>query len=189
MEENSLEKIVVIGGSAGSLDVLLQVLPLLDKTLGMPLIVVLHRKTSFDSTLRDLFATRTALAVQEAEEKETLMPGQIYIAPADYHLLIERDRSVSFDFSEKVHYSRPSIDVTFESAADVYGTGAAGILLSGANSDGASGLKTIRLRGGKTAVQDPSSAEIDYMPKQAIAIHAAEHILPVNEIAHFINGL
>ncbi len=192
MEKDSLDKdiqLLVIGGSAGSLDVILKTLPGLDTRLPFAILIVLHRKSSFESILSDLFAQRTSLKVQEAEEKELLKPGNIYIAPADYHVLIERDKTLSLDFSEKIHYSRPSIDVAFESAADVYGSAAAGLLLSGANADGAEGLKILRQRGGITAVQDPATAEIDFMPRQALAIHAAEYVIQADQIARYINEL
>jgi len=123
MEKNSIGRsvgLVVIGGSAGSLDVILQMLPFLKADLRLPLIIVLHRKISFDSALTDLFAGKTPLIVKEAEEKEELKAGVIYIAPADYHLLVEANHTLSIDYSERIHYSRPSIDVTFETAADAW---------------------------------------------------------------------
>jgi two-component system, chemotaxis family, protein-glutamate methylesterase/glutaminase len=125
MEKNSLIhncKLLIIGGSAGSLEVILLFLKDLKSTLPFPILLVLHRKSSFDSALTHLISTRTKLPVQEAEEKEQLKPGNIYIAPADYHLLIEKQHTVSLDFSEKIHYSRPSIDITFQTAAEAYGS-------------------------------------------------------------------
>lgn len=192
MAKNSLASpvdLVVIGGSAGSLDVILRMLPPLSHNLSFPLIIVLHRKSTFDSSLSDLFATRTSLTVKEAEEKEYLRPGVIYLAPADYHLLVEKNLTLSLDYSEKVNYSRPSIDVTFQTAADALEGNLAGILLSGANADGALGLKTIHSAGGITAAQNPGSAEMPYMPNQALALSAVDYILNVDEIAYFVNKL
>ena len=180
---------LIIGGSAGSLEVILQILPKLRKGLSFAIIIVLHRKSSLDSTLAGLLSSRTVLPVKEAEEKEPILPGNIYIAPADYHLLIENDCSFSLDFSEKILYSRPAIDATFQTAADVYRQHLAGILLSGANADGASGLLSIQKAGGITLVQDPTDAEINYMPNQALARLKPDYILGKSKLAEFINNL
>jgi two-component system chemotaxis response regulator CheB len=171
MEENHVKRsyrLVVIGGSAGSLDVILKMLTALPGHLPAPVVIVLHRKNSNDNLLADLLSTKTSLRVKEVEEKEPIRPGYLYIAPADYHLLIEKDYSFSLDDSEKINYSRPSIDATFETAADVYSSSLIGILLSGANTDGVEGLKKIKQSGGLTIVQEPDSAEVSYMPQQAI---------------------
>src|ERR1700712_4749021 len=157
MEEDRMMKkhgMVLIGGSAGSLDIVLRILPTLTSDLGLPIVIVLHRKNSNDNILVDLLSTRTDLVVKEVDEKEAMLPNVIYVAPADYHLLIERDLTFSLDVSEKVNYSRPSIDVTFESAADVFGSHTAGLLLSGANADGVEGLRKIKAAGGMIMVQD-----------------------------------
>jgi len=192
MEKDSLKssiELLVIAGSAGSLDVILKVLPHLDGTLNFPIVIVLHRKASYDSSLADLLTTRTTLRVVEAEEKDQLQRGVIYLAPADYHLLVENDHSLSLDYSEKIQYSRPCIDVTFETAAEVYKDRAAAILLSGANADGARGLKMIKQAGGITAVQNPATAEVSFMPNQALQTAKIDYILEVEEIAYFINKL
>ncbi len=182
-------RLFVIGGSAGSLEVLLRVIPLLNTNLSFPVIIVLHRKSSLDSVLTDLFASKTELKVVEAEEKDTLLPGCIYIAPADYHLLVEKDGTVSLDFSEKVNFSRPSIDVTFETAAEAYGRHVACLLLSGASSDGTQGLRLVKSAGGLTIVQSPSTAEIAYMPQHAIAGVEIDTIIDTKDIADLINSL
>jgi len=181
--------LITIGGSAGSLDVLLRALPLLQKNLPAPIVIILHRKSSYDSTLTDLFAARTTLAVKEAGEKEIIQPNTIYIAPADYHLLIENDHTFSLDYSEKINYSRPSIDVTFESAAEVYGIALVCILLSGANSDGVAGMKATKNRGGITVAQNPDTAEVPYMPQQAILNVPVDFIVNGDNLAVFINNL
>jgi two-component system chemotaxis response regulator CheB len=179
-------QVLLIGGSAGSLEVVLQLLPQLKLPAGIAVILVLHRKNS-ESLLPDLLAGKTMLPVKEAEDKEWIQPGTIYIAPADYHLLIEADKSFSLDASEKVHYSRPSIDVTFEMAAEVYGPSVIALLLSGANADGAEGMKKVKEAGGLTLVQDPASASVSYMPEQAIKTGSIDYIVPVPKLAALIN--
>lgn len=160
--------IVVIGGSAGSLSRVLRLLPHLTKKLNLAVILIFHRKETEDSALQGILAYKSELTVKEIEDKETILKHHVYIAPADYHLLIEKDLTFSLDLSEKIHFSRPSIDVTFESAADAFGQSIIGLLLSGANADGVEGLRVIQERGGKIAVQDPKSAEVPYMPQQAV---------------------
>jgi two-component system chemotaxis response regulator CheB len=186
---NSRFKAVVIGGSAGSLDVLLKLLPALQPIVSFTAIIVLHRKNSGDSTLEDLLAGRTTIPVREVEDKDSLRPGIIYVAPADYHLLIEKNLTFSLDDSEKVNYSRPSLDVTFESAADVYGDSLVGILLSGANSDGTNGLMAIKKAGGITIAQKPETAQSAFMPQQAIFNVPIDFILDIPELISFINSL
>jgi two-component system chemotaxis response regulator CheB len=186
---NSRFKAVVIGGSAGSLDVLLKLLPALQPIVSFTAIIVLHRKNSGDSTLEDLLAGRTTIPVREVEDKDSLKPGIIYVAPADYHLLIEKNLTFSLDDSEKVNYSRPSLDVTFESAADVYGDSLVGILLSGANSDGTNGLMAIKKAGGITIAQKPETAQSAFMPQQAIFNVPIDFILDIPELISFINSL
>lgn len=182
-------KALIIGGSAGSLDVLLKMFPAIDRNITFPIIIVVHRKKGTDSLLADLLATKTFLKVKEAEEKEALLPGTIYIAPSDYHLLIERDLTFSLDTSEKVNYSRPSIDVTFHSAAEVYRDKLVCLLLSGSNSDGVNGLIEVKRFGGEALAQNPESAQVDYMPRQAILKARIDHVLAIEEMANFINLL
>ncbi|RYG53121.1 MAG: chemotaxis protein CheB [Chitinophagaceae bacterium] len=181
--------IIVIGGSAGSLEILLKVLPKVNPRLMIPVIVVIHRKATQDTSLTELLASRSALPVKEAEEKEQLLPGVVYLCPADYHLLIEKDHTVSLDYSEKVNFSRPSIDVTMQSAAEVYKNAATGILLSGASVDGTEGLKAIFNENGYTVAQHPADAEVAYMPQQAIHAGVASRVLHRDELAQFINNL
>ena len=168
-EEQMKRKIslLVIGGSAGSLDVIMQFLAVLPPPDMLAIIIVVHRKNA-DSILVELLSGLTTWTVKEAEEKEPIEAGNIYLAPPDYHLLIEMDKTLSLDFSEKVHYSRPSIDVSFETAAEAYGSELACLLLSGANADGVEGLKAVQHFGGITLVQDPEEASVSYMPRQAL---------------------
>ncbi len=182
-------EVVVIGGSAGSIDALMKLFPLLKTPISYTLIIVLHRKNSVDSSLADLFAMKTQIPVAEIEDKDSIQRGAIYVAPADYHLLIENETMFALDASEKVNYSRPSLDVTFESVAEVYGSKAIGILLSGANADGTQGLIAIKKAGGLTIVQDPSTAQTPFMPHHAIQHASIDLILTMNEMAMFLNRL
>ncbi|SOD97418.1 chemotaxis protein CheB [Spirosoma fluviale] len=180
---------ILIGGSTGSIEVLLRLLPTLPDPLSFALIIVLHRKNTADSTLANLLSLKTNSPFREVDDKDLIKPGTIYLAPADYHLLIEQDKSFSLDDSEKVNYSRPSIDVTFESAADVYGSSLIGILLSGANADGTKGMQAIKKRGGLLVAQHPDTALVGYMPQQAIENTTVDHVLDVAGIIEFLNSV
>jgi two-component system chemotaxis response regulator CheB len=182
-------EVLVIGGSAGSIEVLLKILPAVKKQISFAIVIVLHRKKSADSTLADLLATRTQYPVKEIEDKEPMKPGCIYVVPADYHLLFEKNKLLSLDYSEKINYSRPSIDVTFESGAETFGKSIACLLLSGANADGSAGLKLVKEKGGNVAVQDPATAESPQMPDYAIKIAEVKQILNLQQIGVFINSL
>jgi two-component system, chemotaxis family, protein-glutamate methylesterase/glutaminase len=185
---NNQYEMLLIGGSAGSLDVLIQLLPSLKEKLDIAIVIVLHRKPG-ESLLVDLLSDKTTWKVKEAEDKENIESKTIYVAPPDYHLLIEKDKTFSLDFSEKVHFSRPSIDVSFETAAEAYGPMLMAILLSGANADGAEGLRQIKLAGGLTIVQDPNEAAVSYMPQQAIELTKVDYIASTKEISAIINRL
>lgn len=190
MEENNVlihPRLIIIGGSAGSLKTILNILPGIDTQLNAAIIIVVHRHHVYDSSLTELLTVKTSLVVKEAEEKEALSPGTVFIAPADYHLLIESDFTISLDYSEKVNYSRPSIDVTLSSAAQVYKTHMAALLLSGGNTDGKEGLEDVMAFGGIAAVQHPDDAEVDFMPKHALHALDIERVLNTEEMAPFIN--
>jgi len=180
---------LVIGGSAGSLDVLLEIFPLLNVNIDFPIILVTHRKSGSDSLLSDLLQSRTALEVHEVDEKQEILPGNVYIAPADYHLLIEQNHTFSLDYSEKINYSRPSIDVTFQSAAEVFKQGLVCILLSGSNADGVAGLKIANNFGGLVVIQNPKTAIMPYMPQQAFNEVKPITVLDSFEMSSFINSL
>ncbi|MBE7178266.1 MAG: chemotaxis protein CheB [Mucilaginibacter polytrichastri] len=188
MEKDAV-KCVVIGGSAGSLQIILHILSGLNQNFQIPLIIVMHRKNEPKSNLVEVLASRAKTPVKEAEDKERIEPGLIYLAPADYHLLVENDHSLSLDVSEKIHYSRPGIDATFQTAADAYGRGLITILLSGANADGTDGLKQVRLKGGTTIVQQPDDAQVPYMPQSAIDQSLADHILSKEGIVKMLNSV
>lgn len=181
-------KVLMIGGSAGSLEGILKIIAALPVNKHFTTVIIVHRKNESESILANLLSTRTRLKIKEVEDKEPMFGGTIYLAPADYHLLIENEKMFSLDYSEKVHHSRPSIDVSFESAAHVFGETVIGVLLSGANADGAEGLRKIQEAGGFTIVQDPGSAEVNYMPQQAIDIMKPDKILNVEEIATFLSS-
>ncbi|MDF3078991.1 MAG: CheB methylesterase [Sphingobacteriaceae bacterium] len=192
MEKTALIGLVVIGGSAGSLDIILNTVSFLRSKNCPPVIIVIHRKNSDDSSLADLLAGRTQLKLKEAGEKDRLKPDSVYLAPADYHLLVEKDHTLSLDFSEKVNYSRPSIDVTFQTAAEAFGEKCFCILLSGASADGAEGLQLVNKMKGITAVQDPSNAEVAFMPQQAIDRFQPDYIVDTTDpkaLANLINSL
>jgi two-component system chemotaxis response regulator CheB len=192
MEENSLNKpgdVLLIGGSAGSLTVLFDLLPYIRPGFPLAVILVLHRKNSADSSLSALLSLKTAVPVKEIEDKDPVSAGYIYLAPADYHTLIEKNSSFSLDYSEKVNFSRPSLDVTFESAADVYGTRLTAIILSGANEDGTKGLAAIKKAGGTIMAQNPGSAQMPFMPQYAIEHLGIGLILTPVEMAQYLQKI
>jgi len=129
------------------------------------------------------------LKVKFADEKELILPGRVYIAPPNYHLMIEEDRTFSLSIDEPVNFARPSIDVLFETAAEVYGQGLIGVILTGANDDGSFGLKRIKDHGGLCIVQHPDTAEVEAMPRSAIATTDVDHILPIDGMGPFLCGL
>jgi len=181
--------LITIGGSAGSLQVVLEILPHLNADLQTAIVIIFHRKTTPNpEMLIELLNAKSTLKVKEAEDKEKIKPGFIYIAPADYHLFLEKDHSFSLDSSEKINFSRPSIDLTFFTAADVYKDKLIGILLSGANSDGVHGLETIQKQGGYCIAQDPQTSQVSYMPAQAITKKVVDLIANPSEIASLINN-
>lgn len=182
-------EILVIGGSAGSLSVLLQILPMLKRVLSFPILTVLHRKAYPDSNMSELFKRYSNREVFDVEDKTKINDGAIYIAPPDYHVLFEDKEMLALDFSEKVNYSRPAIDIAFHSAAELFEERTVGILLSGANADGIEGLQCIKEKNGIVVIQDPETAEIDYMPRQAMSRVEVDYVLKPLEIAGFINGL
>jgi two-component system chemotaxis response regulator CheB len=179
---------VVIGCSAGGLDALRRVLGALPTGFPATVIVVAHTAPGGDNLLPSLLAKICRLPVSEAQEREPALPGQVYVAPPNYHLLIEPNRIFALSVDERVCFVRPSIDVLFQSAADAYGERLVGVILTGANSDGAQGLKAIKAAGGFTLVQDPVSAYANTMPKAAIATGAVDKILQLDDLAEEILG-
>ncbi len=172
--------LVVIGGSAGALEVLQKVLARLPVDFAPATAIVIHLPAEGPDLLTENFSRRTALRVKPAEDKEPIEGGTIYFATPDYHLLVEKGRTFALSVDERVHYSRPAIDVLFESAAETYGERLLGVILSGANADGAAGLRAIARAGGITAVQSLESAEMIAMP--AAALEAAPHSIEVDAV-------
>ncbi|MDY0973924.1 chemotaxis protein CheB [Massilia sp. CFBP9012] len=172
-------EMVVIGGSAGGVDALVGLVPALPAGFGPAVTCILHVPPDRDSRLAELFAMRAALPVREAQDKEPIQPGTVYFAGSGYHLSIEQDRSFSLSCEPPVQFARPAIDILMESAADVYGPALAGILLTGANYDGAEGMCRIRECGGLTIVQDPEEAQARSMPEEAIRRCAPHMVLPL----------
>lgn len=192
MEENDIKrncKLLLIGGSAGSLEVLSVILPKLNPIRSFAIVLVLHRKSAEDSTLENLIALKTVIPLEKVEDKVSLRSGFIYVAPSDYHLLFEKNKHLSLDVSEKVNYSRPSIDVSFESASVAFGKKCIAILLSGANADGTEGLRSIQEAGGKVILQNPENAVMPFMPQSALSTLTPDYVLEVNEILDFINSI
>jgi len=180
---------VVIGTSAGGLAALSRLVSGLSSHFPLPILVVQHVPAGTPTQLAEIFQRKTGLRVKEADEKEALRPATLYFAPPGYHLLVESDRSLSLSQDDAVHFSRPSIDVLFESAADALGPALLGILLTGANEDGAAGLAAIHYAGGLTIVQDPAEAEVDTMPRAALQRLAPDYLLPLRDIHQLLREL
>lgn len=180
---------VVIGVSAGGLAALDRILPALRSDFCLPILIVQHIGADSDSYLPTHFDIRCPMKVKEAEDKERIQRGKIYFAPPNYHLMVEPDRCIALSIDEKVNYSRPSIDVLFETAAVTYRQKLIGVVLTGANQDGARGLARIKQYGGLTIVQDPDSAEVDTMPRAAMEATDVDRVLPLQDIAPLLNKL
>ena len=177
---------VVIGSSAGGIHALSKVLSSFPKAFPIPIIIVQHLHPQSKSQLASILQTKTELHVKEADEKETVEAGTVYIAPPNYHLLIEIDESLSLSIEERVNYARPAVDVLFDSAIDVYHDKIIGIILTGANNDGAQGLKRIKQAGGYAVVQDPETAEVESMPRAACEACPVDKVLPLAEIGPYV---
>ena len=173
---------VVIGASAGGIEVLSVLLSMIPANCRVSFFIVIHIPRERPSLLPELFAGRCALPVREAEDKEPVQPGTVYFAPPDYHMLIDRGPALALSGDEAVHFSRPSIDVLFDSAADVYGEHLLGVILTGANQDGAEGLAAVGRAGGRTIVQEPGSAAVAFLPKAALAAGPVDAVLAIEEL-------
>jgi two-component system, chemotaxis family, protein-glutamate methylesterase/glutaminase len=177
---------VVIGASAGALEALSVILPALPAGFRLPLIVVVHVPPDKRSMLAELFQAKCQIPVREAEDKEPINPGTVYFAPSDYHLLVETEKSLSLSSDEPVLFSRPSIDVLFESAADAYGSALIAIILTGANQDGAKGMKAVVEAGGVALVQNPDGAFASAMPEAAIEMCPDARVMSLDAIATYL---
>jgi two-component system chemotaxis response regulator CheB len=177
---------VVIGVSAGGLSALSFILETLPADFHLPIIVVQHRSRDERTLLEEILQTKCNIIIKQADEKEQIKGGTVYLAPPDYHLLIESDHTFSLAYDAPVHYSRPSIDVLFETAASVFQDKLIAIILTGASSDGAEGIKMIKEYGGLTIAQDPKTAAFPFMPQAAINREGIQLILGLHEIKDFL---
>lgn len=180
-------RLVVIGASAGGVAALRTLLSSLKSGFAAAIAIVLHTRDSDVSSLAQLLGRGCPLPVQEAVAGARLESGIAYLAPGNYHLLIERDGRLALSVDERVCYVRPSADVLFESAVDAYGAATIGVVLTGTNADGAQGLAAIRAAGGLGLVQDPQDAEEPAMPEAAIRIAGADAVLPLPALAERLN--
>lgn len=180
---------VVIGVSAGGIAALEKILPHFNKDCTLSILIVQHIMADGGNYLVEHFSSCCALPVVGAEDKQIIAPGTIYFAPANYHLLVERQKSLALSIDAKVNYSRPSIDVLFETAAEAYCQKLVGVVLTGANADGAAGLARVKELGGLTVVQSPDTAEVATMPLAAIKSTQVDHVLKLHEIGSFLSIL
>jgi two-component system chemotaxis response regulator CheB len=181
-------KAIVIGGSAGGIDAINQILPLIPEGFTIPILMVQHIQNKFHKDFGDTFRRSAKIKVIEACAGEPITNG-FYICPPGYHLLVEKNQTISLSLDEPVNYSRPSIDVLFETAAEAYQNNLAGILLSGASADGAAGLKMIKDYGGITIVQDPATASSPTMPKAGMSATKVDKMLSPTEIGRFLASI
>ncbi|NLR71377.1 chemotaxis protein CheB [Novosphingobium sp. ERN07] len=177
---------IVIGTSAGGVQALSRILPGIPVDFPRPVLVVIHVPARRGNALVELFGNKCKLPVKEAEDKEPLEPGTVYFAPPDYHLLVERDGTIALSSDELVNHSRPAIDVLFETAADAFGAALTGIVLTGANHDGASGLKAVGEGGGMAIIEDPASAEVPTMPAAALQAWPPARVMNIDQIIAFL---
>ena len=162
------------------------IIPGLPAKFPVPIVVIQHISPHSDNYMTRYLDTLSAIRVKEVDEKEKIQPGIVYTAPPNYHVLLEEDETFSLSVEERINFARPSIDVFFESASDVYGARLVGIILTGANKDGSKGLKLIKEKGGLAIVQDPKTAEVDGMPRAAIEATEVDYILTLEEIGPFL---
>ena len=180
---------IVIGGSAGALEALMRILPALPASFPIPVAIVLHVLAGKPTHLAEVLGAKCAMPVKEPEDKEPIAAATVYVAPSNYHLLVERTRHFSLSVDEPVNFSRPSIDVLFESAADAYRSALAGVVLAGSNDDGAKGLARIKEAGGIAIVQSPETAPSREMPDAALRRTIVDHVLPLDAIGPLLTGI
>lgn len=179
-------KAIVLGVSSGGMEAIKKIFTALPASFGIPMVIVQHVSPRSDSQWISILNKNCQLQIKEADEKEKIKKGIIYIAPPNYHLLIENDHTFSLTVDEKVNYARPAIDVLFETAAIAFKSNLIGIVLTGANHDGAAGLKMIKECGGLCIVQDPATAVSPYMPQSAIALAEPDYVLMLDDIINLI---
>ena len=186
MSKKKHYRAVVVGVSMGGVEALTVLLGGLPKDFPLPLLIVHHISADAVSDLASMLNSHCAIRVKEADAEETIAPGTAYLAPPNYHLLVERDGTVALSVDVPVNFARPSIDVLFESAADAFGPGVIGVILTGAGSDGAKGLSMLKDKRGLAVIQDPADADADSMPRSALAAVEADHVLPLKEMARLL---
>lgn len=186
---NNSYKAVVIGGSAGSFQGVVKILSQLPKGFPLPIIMCLHRLKHVRNGFVEALSIKSVVQVTEPYDKETIKKGSVYLAPANYHMSVELGNNFALSTEEMVNNSRPAIDITLGTCAFVYKEKLLGILLSGANKDGALGMKHIHERGGTTIVQEPSECMIDTMPKAALAATNIDHVMKIDEIVEVLKEL
>jgi len=180
---------LVIGGSAGSFRVIANLLEVLSGYLSIPVFLCLHRLKQVRKGFEETLANISSLTLTEPFDKEKIKAGRIYLAPANYHMLIENKKMIALSIDDPIQYSRPSIDICFASAAEVYKQGSLAILLSGANQDGTEGIAAVKRLGGYAIVQDPADCEISTMCESAINLTTPDQILTIREIIEFVSLL
>jgi len=176
----------VIGVSAGGMNALRVLLPALPESFALPVVIVQHLGPESGNLWISILDKACKLKIKEADEKEKIEKGTVYIAPANYHLLVEKDHTLSLSVDKRVSYARPSIDVLFDSAAQVYGSGLIGVVLTGANHDGTNGLKKVKDAGGLSIVQDPDTAESSYMPSSAMMKVQVDYVVPLEHLGELL---
>ena len=183
-------KVVLIGGSAGSLPTVTRILQQLPSPFKVPVVIIVHRQKNIHSEMARILEIHSGQKkIMEPEDKQPIEPGHIYLAPQNYHLLFEDQHTFSLDYSELVQYSRPSIDVTFESAASVFKQSTLCVLVSGSNNDGTRGIEAILQNGGKALVQEPASAEYNVMPLSALQMNPLAQSVAPDKIGTFITDI
>ena len=180
------DKVIAIGCSSGGFEALCAIVGNLPASLSAPVLIVSHTAPDNHGLLASLLNDRCSLEVCEAEDKEAIQKGHVYVAPPGYHLLIERDLTLSLSLDPRVTYSRPSIDVLFETAAEAYGSDLIAVVLTGANEDGSTGLKTVSRLGGMCVAQNPETATVRVMPDFAIATGVTDAVIDLDDIAAFL---
>lgn len=186
MNKTKKYKAVVIGSSAGGLAVLTSLLEKLPTDYPLPVMIVQHRSKDHNELLESVLQERCQIKIKQADDKEDILKGHVYLAPPDYHLLVNSDQTFSLSVDEPVQFSRPSISVLFESAAEVYRDQLVGIILTGTSSDGSGGMRSIKQMGGTTIAQDPAEASYSYMPAASIETGSIDEIWRIEKIKHFL---
>jgi len=182
-------KAIAIGGSAGSFQVILKIFSSFPGNKDLSIFLTMHRLKQVRKGFVEALSLKSRIMIREPDDKDKITPGITYLAPANYHMLVSSDMTISLSAEEPVNHSRPSIDLLFESCAEVYKEALIGIILSGANRDGANGLRMISRAGGTTIIQDPEEAQVRTMPEAALDLIKADHILTTEQIITFLTKL